>query len=489
MSWAFHWQFLVPVECGLSFWWLSAVSGGYGELIGSFCLARASRCVLHISLGGSGCASLVPHGCASLLVGLVLWLRVLTEAVRVSQQGMMPLHHLAPTLGGGGTLLEVAEEGGDLLPSLLRFLGGAEGEDPLPPLVLAHGVAEEGRSYSPCLACGIAEGRFALFSLLGVVDQVRIRTFPGHPRPEEDRSRFTLNWTIVRLWGLLDFVLRPSQALASSCIIFLMVVHLGLSFCGATQGRLVKQQSNDTCLAFTLAAICNMLSEIGVSSTAGILGSPFLPLNNTSTSISVQQQLFVLLRGSLKRAESLKLKRVVSSNHLAQAKFEMTHVHRPLLSFGPKASMKLRTCPINVCKELRLSSRLMSEFGSESCTMTTDGAFSAAWLKNLQMSLGSAIFSQESGSGSSTNALQFYAQQSSIPGSVLEFIGSSCLLRATAWEIYGSAPLGRINALVYATCFTDASSSSDAALAYVKLIQHLAAFKGYKGLVVTVTEI
>lgn len=78
MSWAFHWQFLVPVECGLSFRWLSAVSGGYGELIGSFCLARASWCVLHISLGGSGCASLVPHGCASLLVGLVLWLRVIS---------------------------------------------------------------------------------------------------------------------------------------------------------------------------------------------------------------------------------------------------------------------------------------------------------------------------------------------------------------------------------------------------------------------------
>lgn len=122
----------------------------------------------------------------------------------------MPLHHLAPTLGGGGTLLEVAEEGGDLLPSLLRFLGGAEGEDPLPPLVLAHGVAEEGRSYPPCLACGIAEGRFALFSLLGVVDQVRIRTFPGHPRPEEDRSRFTLN-----LWVAKEGANPPLRTLAA----------------------------------------------------------------------------------------------------------------------------------------------------------------------------------------------------------------------------------------------------------------------------------
>ncbi|KAL5125768.1 Anaphase-promoting complex subunit 5 [Glycine soja] len=43
-----------------------------------------------------------------------------------------------------------------------------------------------------------------------------------------------------------------------------------------------------------------------------------------------------------------------------------------------------------------------------------------------------------------------------------------------------NSPLSRINALVHATCFADASSSSDAALAYVKLIQHLAVFKGYK---------
>jgi hypothetical protein len=84
------------------------------------------------------------------------------------------------------------------------------------------------------------------------------------------------------------------------------------------------QQSNDTCLAYTLAAICNLLSEIGVSSTAGILGSSFSPLTSIGISLSVQQQLFVLLKGSLKRAESLRLKRLVASNHLAMAKFDLT---------------------------------------------------------------------------------------------------------------------------------------------------------------------
>ncbi|KAK7809558.1 anaphase-promoting complex subunit 5, partial [Quercus suber] len=278
----------------------------------------------------------------------------------------------------------------------------------------------------------------------------------------------------------IDFV-PPASGSNSFGRYEIALLFLGMMHFQFGHPKQALEVSNDTCLAYTLAAICNLLSEIGVSSTAGILGSSFSPLTSIGISLSVQQQLFVLLRGSLKRAESLKLKRLVASNHLAMAKFDLTDVQRPLVSFGPKASMKLRTCPTNVCKELRLSSHLISEFSFESSTMTTDGAFSTAWLKNLQKPLGSAILSQENGSGSSENAFQFCVQPSSIPGSVLQLIGSSYLLRATAWELYGRAPLARINALVYATCFTDASRSSDAALAYVKLIQHLAVFRGYKG--------
>ncbi|CAJ2634150.1 unnamed protein product [Trifolium pratense] len=244
--------------------------------------------------------------------------------------------------------------------------------------------------------------------------------------------------------------------------------------------RVSQQHSNDTCLAYTLAAISNLLFENGISSTAGILGSSYSPFNSMGISLSVQQQLFVLLRGSLKRAENLKLKRLLASNHLAMAKFELTHVQRPLLSFGPKSSMKLTTCPVSVSKELRSSSQLISDFSSESSAMTIDGAFSTTWLRDLQKPTGSLIFCQDSGSGNSSNVPQFCAQPTSIPGSVLQVLGSSYILRATAWELYGSTPMARINALVHATCFADASSSSDAALAYIKLIQHLAVFKGYK---------
>ncbi|KAM7497686.1 hypothetical protein LguiA_022100 [Lonicera macranthoides] len=244
--------------------------------------------------------------------------------------------------------------------------------------------------------------------------------------------------------------------------------------------RVSQQHSDDTCLAYTLTAICNLLSDIGISNTTGIIGSSYSPVTSIGTSLSVQQQLFVLLRRSLKRAECLKLKRLVASNHLAMAKFDLTHVQRPLLSFGPKASMTLKTCPPNVCKELRSSSHLICEFSTESSTATTDGALSTAWLKNLKKPMGSLVFSQENGSQNPSHSFQFCAQPSSIPGSVQQLVGSSYLVRATAWEMYGSAPLARINALIFATCFSDSSSSADVALAYAKLVQHLAVFKGYK---------
>lgn len=244
--------------------------------------------------------------------------------------------------------------------------------------------------------------------------------------------------------------------------------------------RFSQQQSNESCLAYTLAAICNVLSEFGCSSSAGVLGTSFSPITSMDTSLSVGQQLFVLLRESLKRAESLKLKRLVASNHLALAKFDLLHVQRPLLSFGPKASMKLRTFPINVCKELRLCSHLISEFGSESSTMTTDGVFSTTWLNNLPKSMDSPLLPQENGHRNNCDAHRFFTQLSSVPKSVLQLLGSSYIMRSTAWEMYGSAPLARINSLVYATCFADASSSSDAASVHAKLIQHLAVFRGYK---------
>lgn len=69
--------------------------------------------------------------------------------------------------------------------------------------------------------------------------------------------------------------------------------------------------------------------------------------------------------------------------------------------------------------------------------MTTDGAFSTAWLKNLQKPMGSLVLSQDNSSRNNSNPFLFCTQPSAIPGSVMQLVSSSYLHRATAWEIYG----------------------------------------------------
>lgn len=88
-------------------------------------------------------------------------------------------------------------------------------------------------------------------------------------------------------------------------------------------------------------------------------------------------------------------------------------------------------------QEIRLSSHLISEFEVESSSMMTEGAVSTSWLKNLQMPLASIVLTQEDYSATSSDAVNLCAQGIAIPGSVLQLLGSSYLLRATSWEIYG----------------------------------------------------
>ncbi|KAG8092858.1 hypothetical protein GUJ93_ZPchr0012g21772 [Zizania palustris] len=249
--------------------------------------------------------------------------------------------------------------------------------------------------------------------------------------------------------------------------------------------RVSQMNNDDSCLAYILGAISNLLSKIGMSSTIGTIGSPYSLGNNIGlgTPLSIQQQLLVLLKRSLKRADTLKLTSLVSFDHLSLAKFDLKHVQRPLVSFGPNAYTKLRTCPADVCKNLRLSSHVLTDFGVDGLSASSDnGSFSTSWLRNLSAASNSWCSSSTKSRKVLTNDFDnfhFHAQPSPIPAAVLQLAGSAYLLRATAWEHYGSAPMVRMNSLVYATCFADAASSSELSLAYVKLIQHLAAFKGY----------
>ncbi|RLN00799.1 anaphase-promoting complex subunit 5 [Panicum miliaceum] len=240
--------------------------------------------------------------------------------------------------------------------------------------------------------------------------------------------------------------------------------------------RVSQMNNDDSCLAYVLGAISNLLSKIGMSNTVGIISSPYSLGTNIGlgTPLSIQQQLLVLLKRSLKRADILKLPSLLSFDHLSLAKFELKHVQRPLVSFGPNASTKLRTCPSDVCKNLRLSTRVLTDFGTDALSTSNDnGSFSTSWLRNLS----AASDSWRSSSMKSTKLhndfdnFHYHAQPSPVPAPVLQLAGSGYLLRATAWEHYGSAPMVRMNALVYATSFADAARWECAAFCALKLAE------------------
>ncbi|KAF9593443.1 hypothetical protein IFM89_022935 [Coptis chinensis] len=257
------------------------------------------------------------------------------------------------------------------------------------------------------------------------------------------------------------------------------------------------EKNDDTCLSYALTAICNLLSDIGISSATGIIGSSYSPITSFASSLAIQQQLLELLTRSLKRAENLKLTRLVASNRLAMAKFELLHVKRSLLSFGPKSSTKLRTCPSNVIK-----------VGVDGAAVTVNGAFSSAWLKNLRKPNSSSVLLQGNELGSGCESFHFGGQPSPIPGSLLQLSVSTFkhsppqliyLLLISTKEI----PLvsdqitipkewvkfypRRLNALIHSACFADASNVCvylyqfcRREFAYIKLIRHLSIFKGHK---------
>lgn len=86
------------------------------------------------------------------------------------------------------------------------------------------------------------------------------------------------------------------------------------------------QNNDDACLTYTLAAICNLLFETGTSRhSIGVIGSPHSLGTSTGmgTPSSTQQLLLVLLKRSLKRADSLKLTSLLAHNRLTLAKFDL----------------------------------------------------------------------------------------------------------------------------------------------------------------------
>lgn len=248
--------------------------------------------------------------------------------------------------------------------------------------------------------------------------------------------------------------------------------HPGHALVALTEAIQEAQQSSDnSCLAHILAALCYLFAEVGVASNSGSFDSTIPPGVDIGarSSLAVQQQLPILLRRCLNRAVDLKLIHLVIFSRLALAKFDLKNVQRSPLSFGLKVSTKLRTFPVDVCKDLRLSCYALSESGIDPSSAVTGGPLSDISVTSLERSGGSLLLAGDT-----------YRNHGPIARSIVQLAGNSYLLRSTSWEMYGSGPLVRLNALVHAICYADAASVDDISLAYVKLIQHLAMFKGYK---------
>ncbi|CAK9272339.1 unnamed protein product [Sphagnum jensenii] len=245
--------------------------------------------------------------------------------------------------------------------------------------------------------------------------------------------------------------------------------------------RIAQQNNDDSCLVHALAALCHLLSEVGAVADSSPKNSYF----GNQPSLGMQQQLLLLLRRCLQRALELKLPHLVAFSRLALAKFDLQHVRKSPSFGGLKSAGRQGTSPVEVCKALRLSPYLLSDTVSNSLSLQTGGSGNIATI-NQQRQTGntSASFPAQplSMSGGMTGGggwSTMGGRLGPLPDSVLRLAGTSHLLRAASWELYGSAPMVRVSALVHAICYTDVASADDLSLSYVKLAQHLAASKGY----------
>lgn len=247
--------------------------------------------------------------------------------------------------------------------------------------------------------------------------------------------------------------------------------------------RIAQQYNDDACLAHALAALCHMLFDVGAASETYAKGeSAGLRDVGTGPSLGIQQQLLLLLRRCLRRALELKLPQLVAFSRLALAKFDLKHVRRFSSLGGLENGGQLGTSPLEVCRALRLSSYLLGDSISNGMSPHTGMSGNHATMNqqrgnnmNGNQPL-SAAGNMAGGGGAWTSLTRRLGRTSD---TIVKLAGTSHLLRAASWELYGSVPLVRVSALIHATCYADMASSDDVLLSYVKLAQHLAAFKGY----------
>ncbi|XP_024372271.1 anaphase-promoting complex subunit 5 [Physcomitrium patens] len=242
--------------------------------------------------------------------------------------------------------------------------------------------------------------------------------------------------------------------------------------------RIAQQYNDDACLAHALAALCHLLFDVGAANEAYAKGeSAGLRDVGAGPSLGIQQQLLLLLRRCLRRSLELKLSQLVAFSRLALAKFYLKHVRRFSSLGGLENGGELGTSPLEVCKTLRLSPYLLGDSISNGISPHVAISGTTNQQRGNGMNINQPLTAPGTMAGGAWTSLTGRLGRTS--DAVVKLAGTSHLLRAASWELYGSVPLVRVSALIHATCYADVASSDDVLLSYIKLAQHQAAFKGY----------
>eukprot|EP00897_Mesotaenium_endlicherianum_P008363 jgi/Mesen1/7555/ME000392S06815 len=246
----------------------------------------------------------------------------------------------------------------------------------------------------------------------------------------------------------------------------------------------IAQQNNDvTCLSHALAAFCHVAASDPPAVAPTLEQEP----GGIASTIASKEQLLSLLRQCLRVAADLKLPYLAGLSCMALAKFLLDNLQRPSTPGGLKLADDLPSSPIHFHQFVQAAIAHLDAAAAAPRPVAPAGGASASQASlrasggasgtgQNTVSTSGSTFSQRMGRGGAPGA----PRQAPLPHAVSRLAGSARLLRASGWELHGSAPMARITTLLHATCHRESASADDMCTSYAKLASHAAAHQGYE---------
>eukprot|EP00898_Chlorokybus_atmophyticus_P001278 jgi/Chlat1/2150/Chrsp17S02849 len=196
--------------------------------------------------------------------------------------------------------------------------------------------------------------------------------------------------------------------------------------------RVAQQNGDEACLAHVLAHLCHLLllqheSSGGNSSSSTTITHPLADIiDDSANNDDTTTRLLSLLKQCAHRADGLQLPHLAAFARLTLARF---HVHH-----GVHDADDEHACEGGVLRHVRELLRGCSEAADNGSALGDDA--------------------------------------------MARLAGSAHLLASAAWNLYGSADMERLHALLHAACYSDTASAEDAGLACAQLALHAAEHDG-----------